>query len=130
MPECTIPVSSSSKLEPPSVPILEPSLEVSKCTEHGLRCTGKSSLTLKLQQLKAVRHVYNGKDIFLWLPTGCGKSVCYKLLLFVMDYKRGKRVSEEESARRSFSAILATSPLVSLMIDQVTSVYEQGQQAF
>ena len=97
--------------------------------EHGLRCIGRSSLTLKPQQLKAVRHVYNGKDVFLWLPTGFGKSVCYELLPFVMDYKLGKRVSEEESARRSFSAVLVISPLVSLMIDQVTSLQERGVTA-
>ena len=38
-------------------------------------------------------------------------------------------MSEEESARRSFSAVLVISPLVSLMIDQVTSLQERGVTA-
>ena len=65
--------------------------EFAAAVEYGLLCLEKSTLPLKPQQVDAVRHVYNGKDVFLWLPTGFGKSVCYELLPFVMDHKRGKR---------------------------------------
>jgi len=41
------------------------------------------SLKLKPEQLQAIHHVYDGKNGFLWLPTGFGKLVCYKTLLFV-----------------------------------------------
>ena len=75
--------------------------------------------------MDAVRHVYNGKDVFLWLPTGFSKSVCYELLPFVMDYKRGKRGNGQES----YSTVLVVSPLVSLMIDQVTSLRKRGVTA-
>ncbi len=42
---------------------------------------GMPGITLKPQQLEGVRHVYDGKDVFLWLPTGIsrkreGQSCC------------------------------------------------------
>ena len=36
---------------------------------------GKEELKLKPEQLQAICHVHDGKDV-LWLPTGFGKSVC------------------------------------------------------
>ena len=45
---------------------------------YGLLRIGKPIITLKAQQLEAVHHMYEGKDVFLWLLTGFGKSVCYE----------------------------------------------------
>ena len=50
--------------------------------------------------------------MFLWLPTGYGKSLCYEVLPFVFDYQ----------LNRDNSAVLVVSPLLSLMIDQVDAV--------
>ena len=36
----------------------------------------------------SVKSVCEGKDVFLWLPTGFGKSMCYEILPFVFDVKR------------------------------------------
>ena len=44
---------------------------------YGLSRIGRPELTLKPQQLEAVRYIYEEKDVFLWLPTGFGKSVCF-----------------------------------------------------
>ena len=44
-------------------------------------------LTLKNEQLSAIRAVYERKDVFVWLPTGFGKSLCYQALPFVVEYK-------------------------------------------
>ena len=52
--------------------------------------------------------------------TGFGKLVCYKVLPFVMDLKR----DNIESGEGSHSTILVLSPLMSLMMDQVTSLRE------
>jgi RecQ family ATP-dependent DNA helicase len=96
--------------------------EFGAAVEYGLSQVGKADLTLKPQQIDAIRHVYNGKDVFLWLPTGFGKSVCYEVLPFVMDRKR-------ESEQGSHSIVLVISPLVSLMIDQVSSLRQRGVTA-
>ena len=53
---------------------------VSAAMQYGLRCIGKESLVMKPEQLEAVRQVCLGKEVFIWLPMGFGKSLCYELL--------------------------------------------------
>ena len=31
-----------------------------------------------LQRLWAIEAIYNGRDVFVWLPTGFGKSICFQ----------------------------------------------------
>ena len=62
---------------------------------------------LKPEQLQAVRHMYEGRDVFLWLPTGFGKSICYEVLPFLFDFNLGKVDTES-------SSVIVVSPLVSL----------------
>ena len=71
---------------------------------------GKPGMVLKDGQITAIRHVYNGKDVFVWLPR-YSKSICYKVLPFPFDYKRGK------SEGLPVSSVVRISPLVSLMIN-------------
>ena len=56
-----------------------------------LDCPG---MCLKPEQVASISAVYKGKDVFIWLPTGFGKSVCYEMtpfltetILFVIDCK-------------------------------------------
>ena len=86
--------------------------------EYALRCISRKNFAPKLE---TVRQVCHGRDVFLWLPTGFGMTLCYKLLPFVSDYRRGKRFSGRESPYTSFSTVIVF-PLVSLMIDPVTSL--------
>ena len=60
--------------------------------------------------------IYDGHDVFMWLPTGYGKSLCFQALPFLMDFKRGL-VDTAKS-----STVLVISPLVALMVDQVKSL--------
>ena len=78
---------------------------------YALQRLGCPAITLKVEQRVSVKSMYDGKDIFLWLPTGFGKSLCYEHLSFVFNVKLG----------RLNSVIIVVSPLVSLMIDQVQS---------
>jgi len=42
---------------------------------YALERLGYASVTLKDEQTACVKAIYEGKDIFLWLPTGFGKSM-------------------------------------------------------
>ena len=79
------------------------------------------SFTLKPEQRDCVKSMFAGRDVFLWLPTGFGKSVCYEVLPFMYDYKLGRDTGS--------SLVLVISPLVSLMVDQVASLRKRGVKA-
>ena len=61
-----------------------------QAVSYALSKVGKPEMVLKNEQLTAIQHVYNGKDVFVWLPTGYGKSICYEVLPFIFDHKRGR----------------------------------------
>ena len=63
----------------------------------------------------------------MWLPTGYGKSLCYQLLTFLFDHNHGRIGTPE--ANLSTSVVIIVSPLVSLMIDQVSSLLSRGISA-
>lgn len=75
---------------------------------------------LKPKQSEALELIFQGKDVFVWFPTGYGKSVCYQALPFMFDHKLGRSNPVDRSV------VLVVSPLVSLMIDQVTSLRSIG----
>ena len=64
---------------------------------------------LRENQLKAVKSFMQGNDVFLILPTGSGKSLCFSVLPFAFDYLYG----------RVGSIVIVVSPLIALMKDQV-----------
>ena len=66
--------------------------------------------TLKSQQSEAIFQFLHGRDMFVALPTGYGKSLCYMALPWIFDRLRG--VTNQ-------SVVLVDSPLVALMADQV-----------
>ena len=70
---------------------------------------GKLEYSLKAKQREAVELFLNGRDTFVSLPTGYGKSLCYCLLPFAFDALRG-------AAGRSI--VICISPLTALMLDQ------------
>ena len=45
--------------------------------------------SLKAIQREAITRFVGGEDVFICLPTGFGKSLCYALLPLVFDYLRG-----------------------------------------
>ena len=76
---------------------------------YALEKIGWPSVILKPEQRECIEHLYGRKDVFVWLPTGFGKSLCYEVLPFVFDNKLG----------RQDSLVIVVSPLSSLMVDQV-----------
>ena len=85
----------------------------------------KLDFPLKPKQREAVWHLYCGRDAFILLPTGYGKSLCYQCLPFLLDWRRsaGGKVS------CSHSVVLVISPLLSLMSDQVKKLRDKGVEA-
>lgn len=83
---------------------------------YALESLDRVSFKLKSQQLDSIKYVVEGSDVFVWLPTGFGKSIIYESLPFVFD--RLRNVSN--------SLVLVVSPLISLMVDQVKSLAKRG----
>ena len=98
----------------------------SRALSFSLVQLGLPNVVLKEEQRCAVKDIYEGRDVFVCLPTGYGKSLCYQTLPFVMDYKRSQTVQE---ARERGSAIIVVSPLVTLMEDQVSGLRKHGVKA-
>ena len=84
---------------------------------YSLAQLGEPHLHLKDEQKCSIHAIYGGKDVFMFLPTGFGKSVCYQVLPFVFDHKLGLVAG---------SSIIVVSPLIALMVDQVRSLRQNG----
>ena len=61
--------------------------------------------------------------MFVSLPTGSGKSLCYSCLPWTFDYLKG---DEWRTAR---SIVVVVSPLIALMKDQVAALLQKGVNA-
>ena len=92
----------------------------SESLTYALSSLKLSHLSLKSEQRSSMAAIYDGHNVFVWLPTGYGKSLCYQALPFLMDSKRGFANTEKRSA------VFVVSALVALMIDQVKSLRSRG----
>ena len=76
---------------------------------------------LKPEQRCILKAFVEGKDVFVALPTGFRKSLCYALLPLIFDMKRG-HVEKR-------SVCMVVSPLIALMQDQSMSFTTRGISA-
>ena len=76
-------------------------------------------------QDEAIYHFIMGEDVFVCLPTGSGKSLCYATLPLIFDILKhaAKRSSSTEAGK---SLVIVISPLVALMKDQTAKFEERG----
>ncbi len=58
--------------------------EFDSAVAYALERVGCPALQLKPAQKASIKGLYDGKEAFVWLPTGFGKSVCYTTLPFVL----------------------------------------------
>ena len=71
---------------------------------------------LRQNQRRAILEFCKGSDVFVCLPTGSGKSLCYWCLPLVFD----------ELKTKDGSVVLVVSPLTALIADQVSSLRKLG----
>lgn len=70
-------------------------------------------LELKKEQLEAIKSLVAGKDVFVALPTGFGKSLCFAVLPSVFNTLNGS----------DSSIVIVITPLTAIIKDQVTVTY-------
>lgn len=75
--------------------------------------------TLTADQKRVICEFVKGRDVFVCLPTGSGKSICFAVLPLVFDTLQGKKGS----------ICLVVSPLTALMKDQVDAFQGRGLSA-
>ena len=80
---------------------------------------GRLGCELRTKQREVILSFVRGHDVFVSLPTGSGKSLCYSVLPEIFDILR----------KAPGSIILVISPLIALMNDQVTSLHCRNVKA-
>ena len=76
--------------------------------------------SLKPEQQRLVTDFVLGRDVFVSLPTGFGKSLCYGCLPRIFDSLKGLE---------NKSIVVVVTPLIALMKDQVTTFTAKGLSA-
>ena len=71
---------------------------------YALETVGGSAMSLKPEQKACRECVFDGKDAFVWLPTGSGKSIC---LPFMSRLTRS--LAETTALLSLFTAIFSSS---------------------
>ena len=57
---------------------------------YTLQKVGRPRITLKSEQNECIEHMYEGKDVIVWLPTGFGESLFREVLSLLTKNARGK----------------------------------------
>ena len=92
--------------------------QVKSAVSNAMRTLGISEL--RPQQEVIIRTFIHGRDMFVSLPTGSKKTLCYCSLPLVFDTLHGNT---------SQSVVVVVSPLIALMKDQVRAMKEKAVSA-
>ena len=90
-----------------------PVREFNDALTFALRSLSCSNLSLKPEQRKILLNLFAKRNVFAWLPTGYGKSICYQALPFLLSSSNA-------------SLVIVVSPLVSLMVEQTRALRKVG----
>ena len=99
-----------------SLQVLQPLLPLETLKDSIIACSlGYDKL--KKEQEESILNFAKGRDVFVSLPTGYGKSICYIILPWLFDELR--KVDK-------ISIVLVVSTLIALNRDQVGSITAMG----
>lgn len=82
--------------------------------------------SLNPKQEAAIRGIVGGNDVFINLPTGFGKTVCFQSIPLVMDYITSPEPAEEVIDKH---IAIIVEPTAAIMRDQVTKLLAKGIRA-
>ena len=88
--------------------------ELSKCVSSVLHKLEMTDLTLKAAhvQRSAVEAIYNREAVFVWLPTGYGKSLYYQVQGRIQEFKKGLGVLLNECAVERAEKFWVATPIL------------------
>ena len=110
-----------ARVHVPRFDILMSDGSLDHCISLAMEALGYQKATS--EQMEAIKNFVLGRDVFVSLPTGSGKSLCYAALPYVFDNIRGhNRLAMEELEHSN----IHVSPLSTLMLDQVTKFNKRG----
>ena len=87
-----------------------------EAVKYALDKVGRSGICLRDEQVRAMKHVYDGFDTFVWLYQQDLASPCVMSVSHFFKFGR----------TGSNSLVIVISPLRSLMVDQVSSLRKRG----
>eukprot|EP00733_Pompholyxophrys_punicea_P001450 Pompholyxophrys_punicea_v1_NODE_729_length_1390_cov_1.934082.p2 type:complete len:110 gc:universal NODE_729_length_1390_cov_1.934082:3-332(+) len=82
---------------------------------------------LKSHQVSIIWAFLNDFDVLAILPTGFGKSICFQMMPFIFDFLIQGDLNFPFKPLMPIHVCLIVSPLISLMIDQVTALLKFGK---
>ena len=91
---------------------------IAKAMKVALEATGYSEL--RDYQRKTIEAYLSGRDVFVYAPTGAGKSLIFELAPYTFDRLFGEDYD---------AIVLVIVPLISLMKDQVSDLNFRGIRA-
>jgi len=113
----------------PRFEVCLPDSVISECIESAVLFLGYARASK--EQFEAIHNFVLGRDVFVSLPTGSGKSLCYAALPLVFDNirKHGECITDHAQAEVvPHSIVVCLSLLTSLILDQVQSFTKRGLQ--
>ena len=77
----------------------------------------QANISLKAEQRSSIEAVYNGHDVFVWLPTGYGKSLGYQALPISSSLVPRPSTREEGLGTRLLQALAQLDLILRLRLD-------------